>query len=196
VLGVGGGSEGNVFREALGAGELAGVTPNGGRGGGGGGAADGGGRGAANQGLAVDYIRQWRKLRQLRREVNDEVFDKQKVEVVLTPTIRHVSWSIEEELTRAADGRARNPEPGNTRAFDDYGIPTVTVPCGFSKDGLPIGLQISGANWTGELNALAVAYAYQQATEWHKRPLSLAPDTKVPPLSRRAQEQTGIYLTR
>jgi aspartyl-tRNA(Asn)/glutamyl-tRNA(Gln) amidotransferase subunit A len=195
VLGVGGGSEGNVFREALGAGELAGVAPNGGRGGGGG-AADGGGRGGGNQGTAVEYIRQWRSLRTLRRVVNDEVFDKQKVECVLTPTIRHVSWSIEEELTRAADARARNPEPGNTRAFDDYGLPTITVPCGFSKDGLPIGLQISGANWTGEVNALAVAYAYQQATEWHKRPVSITTDSKVPPLSKRAMEQTGIYLTR
>ena len=193
VLGVGGGSEGAVFREMLGPGDLAGVAPNGGRGGG---PADGGGRGGANQGAAVEYIRQWRNLRTLRRVVNDEVFDKQKVECVLTPTIRHVSWSIEDELTRAADARTRNPEPGNTRAFDDYGLPTITVPCGFSKDGLPIGLQISGANWTGEVNAIAVAYAYQQATEWHKRPLTLTPDAKVPPLSRRAQEQTGIYLSR
>ena len=192
VLGVGSGSEGTVFREMMGAGELAGVAPNGGRGGGGGGgAADGSGRGGA-----VDYIRQWRSLRTLRRVVNDEVFDKQKVECVLTPTIRHVSWSIEEELTRAADARPRNPEPGNTRAFDDYGLPTITVPCGFSKDGLPIGLQISGANWTGEVNAIALAYAYQQATEWHKKPLTLTTDAKVPPLSRRAQEQTGIYLSR
>ena len=194
VLGVGGGSEGNVFREMLGSGELAGVAPNGGRGGGG--AADGGGRGGANQGGAVDYIRQWRNLRTLRRVVNDEVFDKQQVECVITPTIRHVAWSIEEELIRAADTRTRNPEPGNTRAFDDYGLPTITVPCGFSKDGLPIGLQISGANWTGEVNAIAVAYAYQQATEWHKRPLTLTSDAKVPPLSKRAQEQTGIYLAR
>src|SRR5947207_3210780 len=138
-----------VFRQTLGPSELAGVAPNGGRGG------DGRGGGA------VDYIRQWRNLRTLRRIVNDEVFDKQKVECVLTPTIRHVSWSIEEELTRAADARPRNPEPGNTRAFDDYGLPTITVPCGFSKDGLPIGLQISGANWTGEVNAIALAYAYQ-----------------------------------
>jgi aspartyl-tRNA(Asn)/glutamyl-tRNA(Gln) amidotransferase subunit A len=186
VLGVGGGSEGTVFREMLGSGELAGVAANGGRGGGGG----------FGNGSAVEYIKQWRNLRTLRRLVNDEVFDKQQVECVLTPTIRHVSWTIEEELTRAADNRPRNPEPGNTRAFDDYGLPTITVPCGFSKDGLPIGLQISGANWTGEVNAIALAYAYQQATEWHKKPLTLTTDSKITPLSKRAQEQTGIYLTR
>ena len=80
--------------------------------------------------------------------------------------------------------------------FNLTGQPAITVPCGFSKDGLPIGLQISGANWTGEVNAIALAYAYQQATEWHKRPLTLTPDAKVPALSQRAQEQTGIYLAR
>ncbi len=32
----------------------------------------------------------------------------------------------------------RNPKPGNTRALDDYGLPTITVPCGFSRTGLPI----------------------------------------------------------
>jgi aspartyl-tRNA(Asn)/glutamyl-tRNA(Gln) amidotransferase subunit A len=56
----------------------------------------------------------------------------------------------------------------NTAAFDIYGLPTISVPCGFSSSGLPIGLQISG-NHFAESTVLALAHAYEQATEWHKR---------------------------
>jgi hypothetical protein len=43
--------------------------------------------------------------------------------VMVTPTIRQLPWTIEEELTRVASTRARNPKPGNTRAPDDCGLP-------------------------------------------------------------------------
>ena len=56
----------------------------------------------------------------------------------------------------------------NTAAFDIYGLPTISVPCGFSASGLPIGLQISGAHFA-ESAVLALAYAYEQATGWHTR---------------------------
>jgi aspartyl-tRNA(Asn)/glutamyl-tRNA(Gln) amidotransferase subunit A len=55
---------------------------------------------------------------------------------------------------------------------------------------MPIGLQISGPRF-GEVNVLALAHAYQEATEWHKRKPPLQPDTKVPVLSKSASEQTG-----
>jgi aspartyl-tRNA(Asn)/glutamyl-tRNA(Gln) amidotransferase subunit A len=42
------------------------------------------------------------------------------------------------------------------------------VPCGFSRGGLPIGLQISGAHWN-ETAVIALAHAYEQATQWHTR---------------------------
>ena len=44
----------------------------------------------------------------------------------------------------------------------------MTLPCGFSNDGLPIGLQIAGAAYH-EPVVLSLAFAYQQATDWHKR---------------------------
>jgi aspartyl-tRNA(Asn)/glutamyl-tRNA(Gln) amidotransferase subunit A len=55
---------------------------------------------------------------------------------------------------------------------------------------MPIGLQISGPLF-GEVNIIALAHAYQEATEWHKRRPLLGPDTKVPVLSKTAAEQTG-----
>jgi aspartyl-tRNA(Asn)/glutamyl-tRNA(Gln) amidotransferase subunit A len=47
------------------------------------------------------------------------------------------------------------------------GIPAISIPCGFSKDGLPVGLQISAKPFNEEL-LLRVAHAYEQATPWHK----------------------------
>jgi aspartyl-tRNA(Asn)/glutamyl-tRNA(Gln) amidotransferase subunit A len=73
------------------------------------------------------------------------------------------------------------PPPGsapsslrNTVPFDVYGLPTISVPCGFTHSGLPIGLQISGPHF-GESKVLALAHAYERATDWHKR----RPELKV-----------------
>ncbi len=55
-----------------------------------------------------------------------------------------------------------------TRPFNLNGFPAITVPCGFSDDGLPIGLQLAGRPFDEE-TVLRVAHAYEQATEWHRR---------------------------
>jgi aspartyl-tRNA(Asn)/glutamyl-tRNA(Gln) amidotransferase subunit A len=55
-----------------------------------------------------------------------------------------------------------------TAPFNLTGLPALTVPCGFTKDGLPIGLQIVSRAWN-EAGILRTGYAFQQATEWHKR---------------------------
>ena len=56
----------------------------------------------------------------------------------------------------------------NTLPFDVYGIPAISVPCGFTRAGLPIGLQIIGPP-LGEARVLALADAYERATRWHGR---------------------------
>jgi aspartyl-tRNA(Asn)/glutamyl-tRNA(Gln) amidotransferase subunit A len=56
----------------------------------------------------------------------------------------------------------------NTRPANIWGIPAISVPCGSTENGLPIGIQIMGAPWD-EARVLQVAHAYEQATEWHKR---------------------------
>jgi len=55
-----------------------------------------------------------------------------------------------------------------TRPFNLNGFPAITVPCGFSENGLPIGLQLAGRPFDEE-TVLRAAYAYEQATDWHKR---------------------------
>jgi aspartyl-tRNA(Asn)/glutamyl-tRNA(Gln) amidotransferase subunit A len=161
---------------------------------------------------AADYIRGWRELQMIRRTVNDDVFQKQNVDLLVAPTSRHPAQTVEEALAPAGGGGGRGggrggaaaaPAAGasessrpqfdpeeNTRPFNGYGLPVISLPCGFTKDGMPIGLQIAGPLF-GEVNVIALAYAYQEATDWHKRKPPLGPDTKVPVLSKTAAEQTG-----
>jgi aspartyl-tRNA(Asn)/glutamyl-tRNA(Gln) amidotransferase subunit A len=174
---------------------------------------------------AVDYIRGWRDLTMVRRTVDEEVFAKQTVDVLVAPVVRHVPALIEEELnpgggrggggaagggtggggaagggTGGGSGRAGGAGSGgsrtvpedddNTRPFNGYGLPVISIPCGFSKEGLPIGLQIAGPMF-GEANVLALASAFQRETDWHKKRPGLQIDTKVPMLSKNASEQTG-----
>ena len=55
-----------------------------------------------------------------------------------------------------------------TRPFNINGFPAISVPCGFSNSGLPIGLQLAGRPFD-ETTVLKAAYAYERATDWHKR---------------------------
>ncbi len=128
---------------------------------------------------ASDYIRTWRELQLIRRTI-DDVF--QSVDLLITPTRRGTPRTLDAEINRASSEKPLPPDPENTRAFNAYGLPTISIPCGFSKDGLPIGLQISGPHFA-EIDVLALAHAYEQATEWHKRVPPLNQETKVPPLA-------------
>jgi aspartyl-tRNA(Asn)/glutamyl-tRNA(Gln) amidotransferase subunit A len=56
----------------------------------------------------------------------------------------------------------------NTRPVNVWGLPAISIPCGFTSAGLPIGLQIIGPQWK-EDRVLQLAYAFEQATAWHKR---------------------------
>lgn len=55
-----------------------------------------------------------------------------------------------------------------TAPFNLTGLPAISLPCGFTSEGLPLGLQIITRPW-GEANLLQAAYAYEQATGWHKQ---------------------------
>jgi len=58
-----------------------------------------------------------------------------------------------------------------TRPYNINGFPAISVPCGFSDEGMPIGLQLAGRPFD-ELTVLRAAHAYEQANDWHtRRPL-------------------------
>jgi aspartyl-tRNA(Asn)/glutamyl-tRNA(Gln) amidotransferase subunit A len=103
-----------------------------------------------------------------------KVFDG--VDVLLTPTVP-IPAPVIDDLRKHPDN-LRQQELimlRNTRPFNVWGIPAISVPCGFTKDGMPIGLQLATAAWEGNVMFQA-AQAYEQATEWHKwQPPSIVP---------------------
>jgi aspartyl-tRNA(Asn)/glutamyl-tRNA(Gln) amidotransferase subunit A len=125
---------------------------------------------AAGKASSATYAQARRQVDVVRREIK-KVFTS--VDLIITPTQRRVAQPITPQQSGASGGRGTAPPGGpgglvNTAAFDIYGLPTISVPCGFSASGLPIGLQISGDHFS-ESMVLALAHAYEQATEWHKR---------------------------
>ena len=109
-----------------------------------------------------DYANARRACEVLRRDIRKLFAD---VDVLVMPTVPGPPSLIEP----IADNAERDPErTRNTWPFDVTGLPAISVPCGFSRSGLPIGLQIVGAPFA-ESTVLALAYAYEQASEWHRR---------------------------
>jgi aspartyl-tRNA(Asn)/glutamyl-tRNA(Gln) amidotransferase subunit A len=107
-----------------------------------------------------------RELQALRRSIGS-IFDQ--VDVLVTPTTPIAAPEIA-ELKQHPD-RLRPREIlllRNTRPVNVWGLPAISVPCGFTTGDLPIGLQIIGA-WGDEARVLKVAHAYEQATTWHER---------------------------
>ena len=60
-----------------------------------------------------------------------------------------------EEKSRGAASGGTSVLLRNTRPFNVWGLPAISVPCGFTKSGLPIGLQIAGPHWREDLGAAA-----------------------------------------
>ena len=110
------------------------------------------------------YVTDRFALERVRRTVND-VFAE--VDLLITPTTPVPPITIEEASNMS-------PTPSgevwlrNTRPFNAYGLPTISIPCGFTSTGLPIGLQIAGPRF-GEGRVFRFAHAFEQATDWHKR---------------------------
>ena len=122
---------------------------------------------AGRKQLSVTYV-----LAQQARRAYAEDFARaiEPVDVLLTPTIPVVAPRLDDR--EVSVGRAREDvrlallrltRPGNLSGF-----PSISVPCGFSAEGLPIGLQITGRPW-GEATILRMAYGYERQTDWHNR---------------------------
>jgi aspartyl-tRNA(Asn)/glutamyl-tRNA(Gln) amidotransferase subunit A len=110
------------------------------------------------------YIEARQHLHRLRQSINTVFKD---VDFIVTPTSPVPPITINEALNMSPDP-AGELWLRNTRPFNAYGIPTVSVPCGFTDAGLPIGLQIAGPTHS-EVTLLSFAHAFEQATPWHKR---------------------------
>jgi aspartyl-tRNA(Asn)/glutamyl-tRNA(Gln) amidotransferase subunit A len=117
------------------------------------------------------YIQSRRRLDQVRRSIA-QAFDS--VDLLITPTVRVPPFTIADLQADPDTIRAKELAMlHNTRPWNFTGLPTISVPSGFTRTGLPIGMQISGPPG-GEAMVLRLAYAYEQATEWRKRKPNLS----------------------
>jgi len=115
---------------------------------------------------AAKYIQRRRELDQERRRAHDFFAD---VDLLITPTMPIPAPAIADlKKDPAALRPAELALLRNTRPFNVWGLPAISVPCGFTKSGLPIGLQIAGPHWREDL-VLRLVYGYESATEWHER---------------------------
>ena len=120
---------------------------------------------AAGQVTAAAYIEGRRELVQLRHDVQ-RIFAS--VDVLVTPTAPIPARRISEAIADDPLKIPRPPDLRNTAPFNINGLPSISVPCGFTTNGVPIGLQISSAPGR-ETVVLQLAYAFEQSTDWHRR---------------------------
>jgi aspartyl-tRNA(Asn)/glutamyl-tRNA(Gln) amidotransferase subunit A len=112
------------------------------------------------------YIQARRQVDQYRHTIR-KVFET--VDLLITPTTPVPPFTIAELLADMDNLRTKEIlSLRNTRPFNILGLPAISIPCGFTRAGLPIGMQISGAPWA-EANVLRLAHAYELQTDWHTR---------------------------
>jgi aspartyl-tRNA(Asn)/glutamyl-tRNA(Gln) amidotransferase subunit A len=128
---------------------------------------------------ASEYVRSRWRLELLRRTIDDAF---REVDLVVLPTRRRTPRTVDASIKREETDIPRNPELENTGAFNVYGIPAISVPCGFTSKGMPVGLMIAGPRFS-EGKVLALAHAFEQATDFHTKKPQIRPDTPVPPLA-------------
>jgi aspartyl-tRNA(Asn)/glutamyl-tRNA(Gln) amidotransferase subunit A len=112
------------------------------------------------------YERSKRELAREREGVK-KIFEK--VDVLVTPTVP-VPTAVIAQLQQHPD-QLRPAELAmlrNTRPFNVWGLPAISVPCGFTRGGMPIGLQVAAGPGREDV-VLSLAHAYEQATEWSKK---------------------------
>ncbi len=110
--------------------------------------------------LAADYIDAVHDLQNLRDEAS-KIFTN--VDVLITPTAPISAMKVEQLLAEADQLRAREILMlRNTRPFNVLGLPTISVPCGKTQNGLPVGLQITGAPGRDEMELMTVARVVEE----------------------------------
>jgi aspartyl-tRNA(Asn)/glutamyl-tRNA(Gln) amidotransferase subunit A len=109
---------------------------------------------------AAEYVQRRREQDEQRRRIR-EIFSE--VDLLVTPTTPIPAPAIADlKKDSAALRPAELTLLRNTRPFNVWGLPAISVPCGFTKSGMPIGLQIAGAPWREDL-VLRLAGAYELA---------------------------------
>jgi aspartyl-tRNA(Asn)/glutamyl-tRNA(Gln) amidotransferase subunit A len=118
---------------------------------------------ALSAGYYDAYYLKAQRVRALIKQDFDKAF--QRCDAIITPTAPTTAFKIGEKIQ---DPLQMYLSDIYTISVNLAGFPALSLPCGFDGDGMPIGLQIIGKHFD-EATVLRLAYAYEQATDWHKQ---------------------------
>ena len=118
---------------------------------------------ALSSGYYEAYYRKAQQVRTLIKKDFEDVFHD--VDLLVTPTAPTAAFRIGE---KTADPLQMYLSDIFTISVNLAGVPAISLPCGFTSHNLPVGLQLIGKHFDEE-SLFKVAYAYEQATDWHKR---------------------------
>jgi aspartyl-tRNA(Asn)/glutamyl-tRNA(Gln) amidotransferase subunit A len=116
---------------------------------------------------AVHYLRGFEVKREVEQDF-DSAF--KRVDAILAPAVPLAAPQIGENEVKIAGEKetVRSALVRLNRPTNLTGHPAIAIPCGITPKGLPLGLQLIGPKW-GEATLLAIAFAFEQATNWHTR---------------------------
>jgi aspartyl-tRNA(Asn)/glutamyl-tRNA(Gln) amidotransferase subunit A len=129
-----------------------------------------------SENLAAPYIRAMWQMELARRTIDDAFVD---IDVIAIPTFHRPPALLRNPTLADFNAPPAAPNTSDAVLMNILGLPAITVPCGFDKLGLPVGLEIAGPHFS-EARIMALAAAYQNATQWHMKQPPLTPDTPVP----------------
>ena len=107
-----------------------------------------------------DYIQAQRVRKLIKRDFADVL---RKVDLLVTPTMTQPAAAFE-----GYDATSTVRGPSFTAPFNVTGLPAISIPCGFTASGLPVGMQIAGKPFD-EPTVIQAAYTYQQHARWFER---------------------------
>ena len=114
---------------------------------------------------ALAYYKALKLRALLRQQILQTLED---FDVLLMPTMGIAAPKIEPDPVIDSKETSNRNRAGLTTSFSLASCPAISINCGFTSNNLPIGLQIGGKPFA-EQTVLNVAYAYEQATDWHAR---------------------------
>ena len=122
----------------------------------------------------------YEKAVRLRHLIRQQILEAlETYDVLALPTAAKTAQVIADDPVITSKETASRAPYILTRFFNLAGVPAISVPCGFSSDGLPIGMQLGG-RLNDESTVMRVAHAYEQSTDWHtQRPPAVMAEFEV-----------------
>jgi len=115
---------------------------------------------------AIEYVRAQRARQWFNHQMEESM---KQVDVLITPSIPIQTPTIADCTPSPGNPGAGSELPMFTGVFDVTGQPSHSIPCGFTQNGMPIGMMITGHPFD-ESTVLRVGHAYEKLTNWHQRP--------------------------